>query len=170
MSTSGFPKLIPAFTAYIEIDPPSVFGTIARGNPLNHVVILPSSTIKSEPGYPIQLDATFVSGGDFIKADPDGRHVRLEVQSLAKDKATGGFVRFNYTGTVFMGGAAGKVLRGDAGAATTPFGDAFMTPIFETGVPELADIQNKIYVGAGRFVLESGKPVAVEYKISEVTA
>src|SRR4051812_25167571 len=105
----------------IEINPPTVFGPTARGSSMNHVVILPSSTIKSEPGYPIPLDATFVTGGDFIKADPDGRHVRLEVQSLAKDNATGGFIRFNYTGTVSMGGAAGKVLRDDADAATTSF-------------------------------------------------
>jgi len=45
-----------------------------------------------------------------------------------------------------------------------------MTPVFETGAPGLAEIQNKVYVGAGRFVLEPGKPVTVEYKISEVSA
>ncbi len=42
--------------------------------------------------------------------------------------------------------------------------------IFETGAPELEAIQHKVYVGSGRFIIEAGKPVIVEYKISEVTA
>jgi subtilisin-like proprotein convertase family protein len=39
---------------------------------------------------------------------------------------------------------------------------------FETGSSELAQMQHKTYVAAGRFIVESGKPVTVEYKISEV--
>lgn len=31
-------------------------------------------------------------------------------------------------------------------------------------------MDTKVYVGAGRFILEEGKPVVVEYKISEVAA
>jgi len=49
--------------------------------------------------------------------------VRLEVQSLARDK-TGALVRFNYTGTVSLTGAAGKVLRAEVDAKTTDFGEA----------------------------------------------
>lgn len=65
-----------------------------------------------------------------------------------------------------------------------------MVPVFETGTPELAELQDKTYVGSGRFILEPGKPVTVEsvllsnppshnqpvadtwrrYKISEVAA
>lgn len=39
---------------------------------------------------------------------------------------------------------------------------------FETGHPDLTGMDTKVYVGAGRFILEEGKPVVVEYKISEV--
>ena len=42
--------------------------------------------------------------------------------------------------------------------------------MFETGVPELAELEKKVYVGSGRFIIEPGKPVTVEYKISEVAA
>jgi hypothetical protein len=31
-------------------------------------------------------------------------------------------------------------------------------------------MEYKIYVGSGRFIAEKGKPVVVEYKISEVSA
>lgn len=40
---------------------------------------------------------------------------------------------------------------------------------FETGHPELKVLENKVFVGSGRFILEAGKPVTVEYKISEVS-
>jgi len=39
---------------------------------------------------------------------------------------------------------------------------------FETAAPTLAEIQHKVYVGSGRFIVEPQKPVVVEYKISEV--
>jgi hypothetical protein len=41
---------------------------------------------------------------------------------------------------------------------------------FEAGGKELAVLEEKVYVGAGRFIIEPGKPVVVEYKISEVSA
>lgn len=41
---------------------------------------------------------------------------------------------------------------------------------FETGSEELRGIEEKIYVGSGRFIVEKGKPVVVEYNISEVVA
>lgn len=40
---------------------------------------------------------------------------------------------------------------------------------FETGHPQLKVLENKVFVGSGRFILEAGKPVTVEYKISEVS-
>lgn len=40
----------------------------------------------------------------------------------------------------------------------------------ESGHDALKELQNKIYDGSGRFVLDEGKPVVVEYKISEVAA
>lgn len=42
--------------------------------------------------------------------------------------------------------------------------------LFETGSEELKAIEGKIYVASGRFVLEEGKPLVVQYKISEVAA
>ena len=39
---------------------------------------------------------------------------------------------------------------------------------FETGDEKLKDLETGVFVGAGRFVVEKGKPVVVEYKISKV--
>lgn len=41
---------------------------------------------------------------------------------------------------------------------------------FETGSDELRALEQKIYVASGRFIIEEGKPLVVEYKISQVTA
>lgn len=42
--------------------------------------------------------------------------------------------------------------------------------LFETGDEKLKGLEEKIYVASGRFILDDGKPVIVEYKISEVSA
>ena len=41
---------------------------------------------------------------------------------------------------------------------------------FETVGDELRAMGEKVYVGSGRFIVEQGKNLTVEYKISEVTA
>ncbi|KAK1769963.1 hypothetical protein QBC33DRAFT_529735 [Phialemonium atrogriseum] len=166
---SGFPKLIPAFTVQIALDKPSPVGAVSKGPNLVHVGFIPNSgSLRSEPDYPVKIDAVFTHGADYIKADPDGEHARLEVQSILKDKSTGALVRYNYTGIIDLRGAAGKVLRGEQDAKTSDFGDAFAHVSLETGSAELKRLENRVYVASGRFVLDPGQPVIVEYKVSEV--
>lgn len=167
---SGFAKLTPAFTVQIPLRSISQVGVLSTGTPLSQASFLEGQTgITSEANYPIELDSTWVHGADYFKGDPDGKYVRLEVNSLVQDKKTGGLVRFLYTGVLDMRGPCGKVLRGEDGAVTTEFGEIFTHAKFETGHPSLKEIENKVYVGSGRFVLETGKPTIVEYKLSEVT-
>lgn len=107
------------------IEPPASVGTTARGGTILFVPFVPNSgSVKSEASYPIQLDAEFVHGADYVRMDPNGENVRLEIHSVAKDKATGALFRFSYTGTVSLAGPAGKVFRGEPDMATTGFGDA----------------------------------------------
>ena len=39
---------------------------------------------------------------------------------------------------------------------------------FETGDERFKDLETSVFVGAGRFIVEPGKPVTVEYKLSKV--
>lgn len=39
---------------------------------------------------------------------------------------------------------------------------------FETGDEKLKDLELSTFAGAGRFVVEQGKPVVVEYKLSKL--
>jgi hypothetical protein len=41
---------------------------------------------------------------------------------------------------------------------------------FEAENPDLEPIEDKMYVGSGRFIVEENQPIIVEYKISEVAA
>ncbi|EFW99835.1 hypothetical protein CMQ_153 [Grosmannia clavigera kw1407] len=168
----SFPKTIPAFTVKIPITAPSAIGTAKSGS-LNQVAFLvdhPGGGITTEPGYPIQLDAKWVHGSDFIRADPDGKHLRLSVNSVLQQRDDpSAMLSFSYTGIIQLGGAADKVLSGAADAKTTDFGEVFSHHTFETGHPSLRALESKVFVGAGHFVLEAGQPPVVEYKISEVT-
>jgi Protein of unknown function (DUF3237) len=39
---------------------------------------------------------------------------------------------------------------------------------FETGSAKYKDLENGVFVSAGRFIVEKDKPVMVEYKVSRV--
>ncbi|KAF7543502.1 hypothetical protein G7Z17_g10694 [Cylindrodendrum hubeiense] len=145
MKFANFPILIPAFTARIYIDTP-----LPIAADLLNIPFLPSAgTLISEPNYRPALRATFVHGSDFLRRDPDGQMVRLDVTSVARD-ATGALLRFNYNGVVGMTGDEGKIIRGDVNATTTGFWQRLL--------------------GSGRFIVEENEPIVVEYKISEVGA
>ncbi|KAB5551316.1 hypothetical protein GE09DRAFT_1223114 [Coniochaeta sp. 2T2.1] len=167
---SGFAKLVPAFTVHVHIAPATAIGTLSTGTSLVHLpFVQDSGYLRSEPGYPIQVDAVFAHGADYVKVDQDGKVGRLEVQSVLKT-AKGDALRYNYTGNVDLTSPGGKILRGESGAATTQFGDVFGRIQFETGAEALKGLENRVYVQSGRFIVEEGKPVVVEYKISEVVA
>lgn len=79
--------------------------------------------MRSAPDYPIQLDAIFTNGLDFIRMDPSGKHSRLDVNSVLKDKS-GAALGFRYSGILSMTPGVLAVLGGSPDAKTTDFGDA----------------------------------------------
>lgn len=92
----------------------------------------------------------------------------------------------NYTGVVTMGPAEQAVFSGNAEDGATPFGNSFTHFTFEarshpayyltfqnltglqTGDERYKEFENRVFVGQGRFRVEKGKPVVVEYKVSQV--
>jgi len=108
-------------------------------------------------------------GADFIRGDPSGKHVRLDVNSILKDKS-GAVISFKYSGIINVTEGVAAVLSGHADAKTTEFGDAFTHVLFETGSDDLRVLEQKVYVASGRFIIEVGKAPTVEYYISEVAA
>jgi Protein of unknown function (DUF3237) len=68
------------------------------------------------------VDATFVHGSDYIRQDASQKHVRLDVNSLLKDKS-GAMIKFDYSGVIELSPQTGMALTGAEGAKTTDFGD-----------------------------------------------
>lgn len=99
-------------------------GAVSTGTALT---VIPFGTegsfIRSEPGYAVQLDAAFTHGTDFIRLDPSGKHARLDVTSILKDKS-GAALSFKYSGILTMTTELTKVLNGSPDARTTGFGNA----------------------------------------------
>ncbi|KAL8965861.1 MAG: hypothetical protein Q9183_003654 [Haloplaca sp. 2 TL-2023] len=125
--------------------------------------------IKSEPNFSPSIDAEIEgSANDYIHNDADGKHMRLNAHAVAKDKGTGALIYVNYTGVIAITPALGKILGGADDAKTTEFGDAFIEMHFETGEEKLKELETGLFVGAGRFIVEQGQPVTVEYKVSKV--
>lgn len=166
---SGFPRLVPAFTAQIPLRPGVQIGTARNGDLFMAPFVEGEGSFKSEPGYAAQFDGVFVHGSDYIRIDTDGRHARLDVNSLLKDSKSGALLRYGYTGNMVLTDAIKLVLGGKPEAKTTDFGHVFTNITLESSDPAIKALNDKVYVGSGRFIVEQGKPVLVEYKISEVT-
>jgi hypothetical protein len=153
-----------------------------------------AGSLKSEANYPINVDATILHGSDYLRTDPAGTHIRLDVNSVWKDKG-GELIKFSYTGVIELTAGSAAVLQGKGVPKTTEFGDirksllflldimislrvrqkltnysAVTHVVFEAGNETLGALEKHIYVASGRFVIEEGKNVTVEYKISQVAA
>jgi hypothetical protein len=55
--------------------------------------------------------------------DPSGKHIRLEVNSILKDKS-GALISYKYSGIINITPGVAAVLGGNPDAKTTEFGDA----------------------------------------------
>ncbi|KFY09258.1 hypothetical protein V491_08298 [Pseudogymnoascus sp. VKM F-3775] len=166
--SDGFSTLVPAFTLRANIKGHPATGETSRHPGGISVVDITSGSLISEPNYPIKLNATFVNGADYIKPDPSGAFLRLDVKSLLKDES-GALITLYYTGHVETTEAIVKALTGAPDAKTVDFGNISTHVTFETGSPELRLLEQKIYVGNGRFIVEDGNLI-VEYKVSQVQA
>ena len=109
----------------VVLDAPFMAGAVAKGAPLTVVPFTSEdSYLRSEANYPIKVDAIWLHGSDFIRQDPDAKHVRLDVNSVIKDNKTSAVIGFKYTGIINVTPEVVKVLTAPADAKTTPFGDA----------------------------------------------
>jgi hypothetical protein len=117
------PQLSSGPPSQIVLNPRQQVGAVSSSGPLTLAPFHPSGSLKSEPGYPISIDATFVHGSDYIRQDASQKHVRLDVNSLLKDKS-GAMIKFDYSGIVEVTPPTRAALMGAEGAKTTDFGDA----------------------------------------------
>ncbi|KAL3463290.1 hypothetical protein BJX64DRAFT_287542 [Aspergillus heterothallicus] len=164
---AGYPGAKPAFTMKVAIDAPIAVGSAARNNPLQVVPML-GGTLQSAEGFDPLIDAEFVGvGNDYIHADADGQHLRLNAHGVIKTKDDA-LIYINYTGIITLTEAEGAVLTGKASEGSTPWGNSFIHLTFETGHERYKDLENRVFVGQGRFNVGADKKVVVEYHVGQV--
>ncbi|PYH39857.1 DUF3237 domain-containing protein [Aspergillus neoniger CBS 115656] len=165
---SEFPTLQPAFTFKVTIDAPLGVGSASRQNSLQ-VVPMTGGTVQSVPGFSPALDAEFVGvGNDYIHADADGKHLRLDAHGVIKPKNGDDLIYLNYTGVCTLLPEVQAVFAGAAPDGSTPFNSAFTHITFETGSERYKELENRVFIAQGRFNIEKGKPTVVEYRVSQV--
>ncbi|KAF2105815.1 hypothetical protein BDV96DRAFT_655287 [Lophiotrema nucula] len=119
------------------------------------------------------LEAEILPGGaDWSLVDQTSKISHLNVRVQAK-LPNGKGVYIQYRGVLHIDVAAEKILSGDTEAQTTEFGEHtwFVTPRFETNSEEWKWIENEVWVGQGRLVVDGegeGGGRAVEYRIFRV--
>ncbi|PKY08707.1 hypothetical protein P168DRAFT_323784 [Aspergillus campestris IBT 28561] len=164
---SEFPSLQPAFTVKVDIDASLPVGSASRTGSLQ-VVPMIGGTVKSDSSFNLPIDAEFVGvGNDYIHGDPDGKHLRLNAHGVLKTKDDA-LLYLNYTGVITLGPAEAAVFGGTAADGSTPFGNSFTHFTFETGDERYKELENRVFVGQGRFNVEKGKPIVVEYRVGQV--
>ncbi|KAI9796464.1 MAG: hypothetical protein M1833_006132 [Piccolia ochrophora] len=165
---SGFAQLEPALTAHVHIDPGLSIGSLSSGPALS-AFNNPGGSLKSESGFSPAIDAELVMGNDFVRLDTTQKHFRLDARTVMKNN-DGSLLTMTYKGIIRLTPELGAVFQGSPDAKTTDFGDTFIHVTFETGAEHLRDLENGVFVAAGRFILEQGKPTKVEYKISRLVS
>ncbi|KAL3473307.1 hypothetical protein BJX99DRAFT_233993 [Aspergillus californicus] len=163
---SEFPQTQPAFTLKVSIDPPFAVGSAARKAGFQ-IIPMVGGTFQSAGGFSPAIDGELIGvGNDYIRADADGSHLRLNAHGVIKAK-NDALIYVNYTGVVTMTDAENTVFSGAASDGSTPFGNSFTHFTFETGDEQYKELENRVFVGLGRFNVEQGK-IVVEYRISQV--
>ncbi|KAL4786073.1 hypothetical protein BJX76DRAFT_355485 [Aspergillus varians] len=156
---SEFPSIQPAFT---------IKACSASRNTALQIIPFSSGTLKAAEGFSPAINAQFVGvGNDYIHADPDGARLRLDAHGTIKTE-DGALIYINYTGVVSVGETETALLTGATTEGASPWGNSFTHVTFETGHERYKDLENRVFVGKGRFVAEAGKPLAVEYKVGQV--
>ncbi|RPB01288.1 hypothetical protein L873DRAFT_1803791, partial [Choiromyces venosus 120613-1] len=85
---------------------------------------------------------------------------------------SGTIFRFGYTGIITPDEAVAKIMSRVPDMKTTGFGTTVSDHTFEIPVaaPELAGLNNNVFVGGGRFIVNGDRSVTVEYVASRVVA
>ncbi|KAK6530827.1 hypothetical protein TWF281_007664 [Arthrobotrys megalospora] len=160
-----FPTLKPAFTALLNIAPGLPVGALSGGQNLTWVNIL-SGTLVSHPEYPVEVNATLISGADWIHGDPSGAIQRLDVRSIFKTD-DGALLNFSYLGAIHMDQEIASIFGGTAKAGLVTSWRGVTHKFIQTGTVKYKRLENDIFVAVGRFHVKEDS-VVVEYKISYV--
>ncbi|KAF3932014.1 hypothetical protein ABW20_dc0103626 [Dactylellina cionopaga] len=162
---AAFPKLKPAFTVLLDIEPGQPIGTLSSGPKLVWVK-LKSGSIISHPDYKTKVNATLVAGADWIHGDPDGQIQRLDVRSVFKTDDDA-LLNFSYLGMIHMNDDIASIFQAKAKPGLVTEWRAVTHKFFQSGTEKYRALEDEVFVAVGRFHVKEDA-VTVEYNISHV--
>ncbi|KAG0643002.1 hypothetical protein HOY80DRAFT_916854 [Tuber brumale] len=165
---AGPVELEPAFTLRVGIENPIPIGPVIQGYGMSYTVGR-NGTIVSAPGAAVSVNATIIAANDIIHADPGSGRLRLNVHGVART-TSGTIFQFGYTGIATPNEEFNKVLSHAPDAKSNEFGAIVSHHTFEIPVaaPELAGLNNNLFVSAGRLLYNPDRSITVEYVASKV--
>ncbi|KAI0419755.1 hypothetical protein F5X98DRAFT_372380 [Xylaria grammica] len=165
----GFPRLKPAYILKINLGQILTIGNIASGEKMLHVETSTGSLTTAD-GYEHAVTGEVVYGADWLINDPDQKHARPNLKLLIKTD-DGIVLSSEYTGVAVFSEPINRMWQGDPSVKTFPFGISTTVHSFSTGEPKYKHLEQKTFVGNGRFVIgENPRTICVESRISEVIA
>ncbi|KAJ6257280.1 hypothetical protein Dda_8169 [Drechslerella dactyloides] len=167
MADAEFPKLKPAFTALLNIEPGLPIGTLSSGPNLVWVKLV-SGTLVSHDHFPTKVNAKLVAGADWIHGDPGDAIKRLDVRSVFKTD-DGALLNFSYLGVIHMNAEIASIFAGAASPGLVTGWGAVTHKFIQAGAEQYKALEDGVFVAVGRFHVKADG-VTVEYKISQVIA
>ncbi|EPS36222.1 hypothetical protein H072_10306 [Dactylellina haptotyla CBS 200.50] len=188
MSDAAFPKLKPAFSLMLSIDPGKPIGMKLAQQILDSLesrsetiresglssgpklvwVNIKSGTLKSHTDYPVKVNAELISGADWIHGDPSGEIQRLDVRSVFKTDDDA-LLNFSYLGLIHMDKDIASIFGETASPGLVTDWKAVTHKFIQAGSEKYKQLENEVFVAVGRFHVNEGE-VLVEYNISAVVA
>ncbi|RWA11906.1 hypothetical protein EKO27_g3190 [Xylaria grammica] len=174
----GFPRLKPAYILKINLGQILSIGKHSQGEPglcmcgVSYLCRQETSTgsLTTADGYEHAVTGEVVYGADWLINDPDEKHARPNLKLLIKTD-DGIVLSSEYTGVAVFSEPINRMWQGDPSVKTFPFGISTTVHSFSTGEPKYKHLEQKTFVGNGRFVIgENPRTICVESRISEVIA
>jgi len=160
-------SLKPAFTLTAPVDSIRELGIISSGGNLYFASLKPHATIKSEPGFEPAFNATIVSGGDWVTADPSGDYMRIDARFILKTDDEQ-FLNYSINGLLKVDEENQRVLAATPDAKSTGFGASLTVHKFQTGAPKYKELENAIFIGSARYLVHEEGSTA-EYRASQIS-
>ncbi|TAQ86978.1 hypothetical protein B7494_g4681 [Chlorociboria aeruginascens] len=153
MSLINFPSAKPAIITKVNVTAAHEVGERNIGSKLIHYET-PTGTIETVEGFEPAFKANIVFGADWITYDPDGKHARIDLASIATTE-DGGSIDYRYTGVITITEDVAKIFNMTPDAKTVPFG--FSQVAFQNKQASNTMAPNKILLilGAGPNVAAS---------------
>lgn len=166
----AFNSLLPALYLNATVDHDLVIGATSPGptamfGPIRHGIL------RSEPGFPVNINAEIVHSGDLVTIDPDQKWLHNDFSGMLKTDS-GEYLRFTMKAIEQPTQNIMRILGGDPTAPDVEHGDFYGVSSwnFITGSEKYKELENSVYVGSTRLSRGSEPDsFSIAFRISQVS-